>query len=179
VLHARRAVYFWPDGNVTHTNTAPRGGALLCSRLPLPEDLRQSRELSARQLCLDRIVAEGQKTGGNILGDLSKGGRPATATELERLRGNGSERAPRGLERCAECDDWRGVCLDPSETFAEMVMTVHCRCANHNHCARCGMTLYDRRLNANFYDSHRRSICHVPGFCGLDHTCSADGSLRP
>jgi hypothetical protein len=171
VFHARLAVFFWPDGRVTRTDTSPRGGALLSSRLALPVDLRQSHELSERQLRLDRIVAEGQNRGGHIMGDLSKGGHPATAAELEQLRGNGPERAPRGLERCTECDSWRGVCLDPSETFAEMVMTVPCRCANHNRCARCGEPLYDRRLNANFYDPHDRGIWHVPGFCGLDHTC--------
>jgi len=171
VLHARLAVFFWPDDRVTRTDTPPRGGALLSQRLPLPVGLRQSRELSERQSRLDRIVAEGQNNGGHILGDLSKGGHRATAAELEQLRGKGTERAPRGLERCTECDDWRGVCLDPSEKFAGMVMTVHCRCANHNRCARCGGQLYDRRLNANFYDPRDRGIWHVPGFCGLGHTC--------
>ena len=112
VLHPRLAVFFWPDGRVTRTDTPPRGGALLSNRLALPVDLRQSRELSERQLRLDRIVAHGQKTGGHIIGNLSKGGHRATAAELEQLRGRGSERAPHGLERCTECDDWRGVCLD-------------------------------------------------------------------
>lgn len=172
VLHTRLAVSFWPDGRVTRTDTPPRGGALLSSRLALPVNLDQSPELSERQVRLDRIVAEGQNKGGCILGDLSKGGHRATAAELEQLRGKGSERVPCGLERCTECDDWRGVCLDPSEAFAGMVMTVHCRCANHNRCARCGVPLFDRRLNANFYDPHDRGIWHVPGFCGLDHTCS-------
>jgi hypothetical protein len=178
VLHARLAVFFSPEGGVARTETPPRGGALLSHRLALPVDPLQSRELTGRQLRLDRIVAEGQNKGGYILGDLSKGGHPATAAELEQLRGNGSERVPRGLERCTECDDWRGVCLDPSETFAEMVMTVYCRCANHNRCARCGVPLYDRRLNANFYDPHDRSIWHVPGFCGLDHRCSGQLGAR-
>ena len=78
VLHPRLAAVFWPDGRVTRTDTPPRGGALLSNRLALPVDLRQSRELSERQLRLDCIVAHGHKMGGHIMGDSSKGGHRAT-----------------------------------------------------------------------------------------------------
>jgi hypothetical protein len=44
---------------------------------------------------------------------------------------------------------------------------------NHNRCARCHERLYERRLNANYYNPADRGIWHVPGFCGLSHRCSA------
>jgi hypothetical protein len=50
-------------------------------------------------------------------------------------------------------------------------MRVHCRCDNWNRCARCGETLAEWRLNANYYDPMDNTIWHVPGFCGLSHTC--------
>jgi hypothetical protein len=44
---------------------------------------------------------------------------------------------------------------------------VHCYCENRNRCARCNARLFERRLNANYYDPADRRIWHVPGFCGL------------
>ena len=92
--------------------------------------------------------------------------------ELCRFAGMNPAGVPRGLEQCASCKDWRGVCLDPGEKFAGMLMTVHCRCDNHNRCGRCGGVLYERRLQANYYDAVENAIGHVPGFCCLKHQCT-------
>jgi hypothetical protein len=177
LLDARRAVYFSPDGRVTASSDTPRGGTLVANGLVLPVDLLHTNELRLRQSRLDRIVADGRRKGTYVLGDLSKGGRRASVDELERLRGAGPNGAPRGLERCRECGDWHGECLDTSQEFTGMIIPVHCLCENHNRCARCGVRLYSRRLNANFYNVDDGVIYHVPGFCGLEHKCTASGSL--
>jgi hypothetical protein len=88
---------------------------------------------------------------------------------MQSLAGVLSDGTPRGLSRCRACADWQGVCLDPSAQFAGQVMTVHCYCDNHNRCARCNERLYERRLNANYYNPEERLIWHVPGCCGLSH----------
>jgi hypothetical protein len=106
-----------------------------------------------------------------MFGDLTKGGRAATPEELRELAGMNAAGVPRGLEQCTVCSEWRGACLDPSEMFAGQLMTVHCRCQNVNRCGRCAARLYERRLNANYYDPDENVIWHVPGFCGLGHRC--------
>ncbi len=78
---------------------------------------------------------------------------------------------PVGLECCQGCGEWWGECLDPSHEFEGMVMQVHCSCENDNRCARCGLQLNERRLNANYFNEGDRQIWHVPGFCGLSHQC--------
>ena len=112
-------------------------------------------------------------------GDPAKGGREANADDVARLAGAGTNDVPRGLECCPTCGEWRGRCLDPSPEFFFKVMTVHCRCANDNRCAACGLLLYKRKLNANYYDPRDGKIWHVPGFDGLGHQCPSAPASRP
>jgi hypothetical protein len=177
VLDARRAIYLWPDGRAERSTAVPRGGTLVTSGLALPQDLLDTSELGARQQRLDLIVAAGRR-GTYLFGNLAKGGHTATPEELRRLEGTQPVGTPRGLQRCEQCLDWRGECLDSNPEFAGMVMPVHCRCDNHNRCARCGAPLYDRRLNANFYDPRDGGIWHVPGFCALGHRCADRRAAR-
>jgi hypothetical protein len=113
-----------------------------------------------------------RKRGGVLMGDLTKDGRPATAEEIRHLHGTNDDGSPRGLVRCTECGDYRGICLDPGEQFSGHLMKVHCRCENHNRCARCGARLRERRLNANYCDRRERSVWHMPAFVGLRHKCA-------
>jgi hypothetical protein len=53
------------------------------------------------------------------------------------------------------------MCLDPSQRFFCKVMRVHCRCQNDHRCAACGGFLYERKLNANYYNPRDRQIWHV------------------
>ena len=110
-------------------------------------------------------------TGYALVGDLTKGGRPATEEERVRLAGLNADGVPKGLTRCPVCAEWRGKCLDPNPVFAGQLVPVHCRCANDTRCVRCGQPLYARRLNANYYDVATGTIWHVPGFCALTHRC--------
>ena len=173
VLGAERAVFFWADGRIQPSQITPRGGTLLANRLTLPVDLLDTDEIRLRQARLNRLVESDCRKGTYIFGNLAKGGRTATEMELVGLNGLEADGMPRGLQQCRRCNDWCGECLDSNKEFRGMVMTVHCLCANHNRCARCGAQLYARRLNANFYDPRDGGIWHVPGFCGLSHRCAS------
>ncbi len=147
---------------------------MLTDRLRLPAPLVDTPELRARRRQLQRRIEAGSRSGGTLFGDLTKGGHPAEGEEFDRLGGPATGGVPRGLDRCTACGDWRGDCLGPDVlTFGGMVMTVHCRCANHNRCAACGDSLYERRLNANYFNVTDGNVWHVPGFCGLNHACAA------
>jgi hypothetical protein len=166
-----RAWFISADGRDDLAQTPPRGGTLVTGHLKPARSWADSAELQARQRRLDAIVEEKRRKGGYMFGDLTKGGRDATADEVGRLAGAGPEGRPRGLERCPTCEEWRGRCLDPSLTFVCKVMTVHCGCQNDNRCAACGGFLYERKLNANYYNARDGQIWHVPGFCGFRHRC--------
>jgi hypothetical protein len=150
VTGVERAWFISADGRDALAQTPPRGGTLVSGLLRPAIRWADTAELQARQGRLDALVEAHRRKGGYILGDLTKGGREATADEVGRLAGAGSEGRPRGLERCSTCGDWRGRCLDPSPQFVCKVMTVHCGCQNDNRCAACAGFLYARKLNANY-----------------------------
>jgi len=166
------AIYFDTEGNSRDTNTPPAGGSIVTGQLLPPGDLPDPEELRVRHDRLE-VFAAASRTRGYMVGDLTKGGRPATGEELRRLAGVEADGRPVGLQPCAGCGGYRGTCLDPSENFRRQVMTVHCACENHNRCARCHEHLSEHRLNANYYDPADRQIWHVPGFCGLSHRCGS------
>jgi hypothetical protein len=174
VLGAGEAVYIDAAGQHSAAPEPPAGGQACAERLLPPIAFPDDADFRHRQERLMTFIAKFNPTRGYILGDMTKGGRPATGDELVALTGRGSDGAPIGLSRCGRCHDWHGECLDPSSQFAGQVMQVHCLCANHNRCARCGKSLAERRLNANYYFLADDSIRHVPGFCGLSHRCRSE-----
>jgi hypothetical protein len=167
VLGPERALYINPSGLEWWDATPPRGGALITGQLRPPGTWPDTPHLRARRGRLNVRLSR----SGFAFGDLTKGGHAASTDELARLAGAGPGGVPRGLERCPACGEWRGTCLDPSPRFAGQVMTVHCRCANDNRCAACGGLLYERKLNANYYNPRDGHIWYVPGFSGLGHRC--------
>ena len=169
VIGSERALYISADGLDRLDPMPPRGGVLITGGLKPPVTWPATVDLQARQRRLEASVV---KIGCGF-GDLTKGGREASADDVARLAGAGPEGVARGLERCPVCSEWRGDCLDPSPKFFGKVMTVCCRCANHNRCAACGLPLYERKLNANYYNPRDRQIWHVPAFSGLSHQCIA------
>jgi hypothetical protein len=170
VLAEHHAHYVDASGHTHTSQEPPRGGIIFTGGLaPVLRGDAASQDLRLRTQRLATLI-DGLPDGG-VFGDLTKGGRPATADDLARLGGLQSDGTPKGLHRCGVCGDWAGTCLDPSEVFAGQVMTVHCRCDNHNRCARCGGLLHERRLNANYYNPQNRSIWHVPGFVAFGHRC--------
>ncbi len=165
------ALYFEADGGEAWTDDPPRGGHLVAGGLRPCVALAPAAGEAARVARLDAYVAA-QRRGGYLLGDLRKGGRPASAAEAARLDVAGPDGVPLGLARCGACGEWAGECLDPNPVWRGLVMRVRCRCQNDTRCARCGLPLHERQLNANHYDPADGQVWHVPGFCGLSHRCA-------
>ena len=180
VLGPRQNVYLRADGHYWADVALPTGGITITGRLKPRKALPHTEDLQARQRRLVSFI-EAHTPKGNfaVSGDLTKGGREANADDVGRLAGAGPDDVPRGLECCPTCGEWRGCCLDPSPEFFFKVMTVHCCCANNNRCAACGLLLYKRKLNANYYDPRDGKIWHVPGFDGLGHECPPAAASTP
>ncbi len=79
------------DGRDELAQTPPRGGTLVTGLLKPARPLSDTAELQARQRQLDALVETHRRKGGYLLGDLTKGGRDATADEVGRLAGAGPE----------------------------------------------------------------------------------------
>jgi hypothetical protein len=152
---------------------------IVTGRLQPCEVFAETPGLVARRLALDRFIEQGPPRNRIMFGDVTKGGRVATPEEAIMLAGRQANGVPRGLERCPQCSEWRGRCLDPSPDFAGHVMEVHCRCANDNRCAACGVLFHTRKLNANWYNESDGVIWHTPGFSALSHACSGSGASGP
>ena len=167
VIGPEKALYINPAGLDQWDAMPPRGGTLITGKIRPPTTWPDTPHLRARR---GRLNVRSQRDGYSF-GDLTKGGRAASADEVARLAGTGPEGVPRGLECCPSCGEWCGTCLDPSPRWFGKVMTVHCRCTNDNRCAACGQLLYERKLNANYYNPRDRQIWHVPGFCCESHRC--------
>ena len=119
------------------------------------------------------VVPESPPQGEALVGDLTKGGRPATEEERLRLAGRNADGVPHGLTQCPVCAEWRGECLDPDPVCAGQIVQVRCRCDNNTRCPRCGQPVYTHRIMSNYYDVATGKIWHVPWFCGLAHRCPA------
>jgi hypothetical protein len=178
VLGPQRALYIDANGQDRLKMMPPRGGFPIAGRLKPPTAWPTTTELQVRQRRLTSFIDAHAPKNGYLFGDLTKGGREASADDVARLAGVGPEGLPRGLERCSTCGEWRGSCLDPASNFFCRVMTVQCRCQNDNRWAACGQRLSDRKLNANYYNPRDRKIWHVPGFSGLDHHCPTAPAVR-
>ena len=111
----------------------------------------------------------------DLLGDPTKGGRPATAHELVVYQGKQSTGVPNGLDQCPRCGAWAGECLDPSPVFEGMMMRVHCGC-DADLCHECGKPFHRWKLNSNYYDPEDEHIWHVPGFLRLTHQCDRESA---
>jgi hypothetical protein len=173
VRGADSALLVAPDGR-EHLAEPPRGGVIVADRLRPCRPFAETRTLVDRRLALARHIAAVTPRAGYMLGDLPKGGRPATFQETVLLAGRQRNGVPRGLTPCARCGRWRGRCLDPSPELARLVVEVHCRCGNDNRCAACRDLLHETRLNGNVYNEADGQVWHTPGFAGFGHACTAE-----
>ena len=174
VLGHDSCCYYDAQGSAKHSQDIPRGGALAFGKLKPYGEIPVTADLASR---MERLKSFCQKQRGYILGDLTKGGRSATAEETQKLAGTQANGLPVGLVRCSDCGQWKGECLDPNPVFEGKVMTVHCRCDNKNYCAGCGRSLYTYKLNANYFNETDGQIWHVPGFCAFEHKCPENASV--
>lgn len=171
VLQHNLCLYCDPDGSETCSTQIPSGGIQLGDYLYLCCRFRATAELRGRWARLGQWL-EVRGWDGNNRGDPNRGGRPATAEEIETLSGDDANGIPKGLSRCQTCGEFRGECL--SDFGADVLLVpVTCRCENDTRCARCAEPLAWGRLNANVLQHGR--IVHVPGFAAFRHECREDG----
>ena len=171
VLGEESCVFFGTNGSQVPSNCVPGCSSWAAYRLLPGPIFVEDEELRGRKEGL-RAFIKATNRGRYLLGDLTKGGRPATDEEKARLAGFSARGIPKGLSQCEVCGMWRGECLDPkTDVFKDKVMKVYCRCQNDNLCARCGRPLYEYKLNANYYGADG-IIWHVPGFLGFEHRCT-------
>lgn len=175
ILDENEAVYI-ADGKKSARTNIPSGGVVIADKLQPCFALgafHDDDQTYQSRVEIVRKSLNNQPFNGYMFGDLSKGGRTATAEELERLSGPNPvfRGVPSGLHLCTRCYMFRGTCLDPNEQFRGQVMVVHCHCDNDNRCARCLTHFYEYKLNANYYEPRDGSIWHVPGFSALTHAC--------
>src|ERR1051325_8193132 len=129
VLGPKRALLYRPEGGERFCDDIPNAACVTTGRLRLSRSFLVNDEQMERIEMLGKFI-HGQAFRGFMLGDLTKGGQPATRWEAWAFRGTQKNGAPRGLRSCETCGDWRGRCLDPDPRWKGLVMTVACRCAN-------------------------------------------------
>ncbi len=174
VLAEDLCIYFNEDGSGRRSSEIPRGVRIVSEKLQPAEPVPESPELSVRRMELV-LLEEAQDRGPGttiIMGHLTKGGRLPTPEEEERLKGTQAGNVPRGLLPCLQCGEWRGECFDT--LCRDLVVRVHCRCENDNRCAACGGLLYERKLNANYFEPGDGTIWHTPGFSAFHHLCVSE-----
>jgi hypothetical protein len=168
------AVYVTVHGSWSAGNVLP-WGLPVADGLEVSEPVPPTRELRARRTRLKAFAAR-HKGSGYLVGDGMEGGRRASPDEVDRLSGRDEAGIPRGLRRCRECGVFRGDFLalegEGSGDRTPRVVPVHCRCENHNRCARCGSLLSDRRLSAYFFDEPSLSVRYLAAHAALGHRCA-------
>jgi len=170
VLSEKEALFFDAGLCIPVAVTVPRPRSIVFGKLVSQEVIPGEREIIIRYLTLS-LHADFLHSDGPALyvGDLTKGGRPASAAEMDQFSDRQPNGVPKGLRQCAICQGWYGICLDT--TMPRLLVSVHCRCQNNNRCARCGQLLYGLKLNANYFSESDGGIWHVPGFAAIKHRC--------
>ena len=128
VIESDWVLYLNPDSGETQSTELPETDIFIFEKLRAVEDFAQTEELHQRKSQLKIFTETTGPQSGYLMGDLTKGGRPASAEELLRLKGRPENGIPKGLKQCPKCCEWRGECLDPSPEFKDKLMRVYCLC---------------------------------------------------
>lgn len=168
VLDADFCLYLQSSGGETLSAPLPGQTMVMLDTLRLPESLDDSPELGRRAEWLE--VFRDEQPSHRVGPSLDLGGWQATERERCKFSGRNPDGSPKGLTRCAACQDWRGICLHPATDPFQLVQ-VYCRCENWNRCARCGEFLYDYRLNTSYYSPVDQAIWYAPGYKVMWHDC--------
>lgn len=174
-LGPTESVFVSPDGTTSVADLIPVGMPIV-DRLALAEPIPDSAELAARRERLEAF-AESLKGAGYLVGDGLEGGRPATAADLSLLAGRDAFGIPAGLRRCATCGGFAGDFLatkgEGNGDMRPRVLRVHCKCENHNRCARCGEPLAESRLSAYEFNEADGKAWYLAAYAGLSHRCAS------
>jgi hypothetical protein len=173
VLGSACCLYYDLDGTERPSSDIPSGGVNVAGKLCTVWEGTRSAEFTARGELL-RAYLDRNGAHDMIYAELTKGGRAGTSDEFQRLEGKQSNGIPVGLTKCAQCGCWKGECLDPNPKFRGLIMRVDCQCENDTLCAACGEKLWQRRINANYYDERHGRIWYVPGFKAFSHVCQVE-----
>jgi hypothetical protein len=170
VVSEIEALFFDAGLHLPGPAPVPRPQSIVLGKLITQDVIPEDGEILMRYISL-AIHADFLHGDGPALyvGDLTKGGRPPSNTEIKRLSGRQPNGVPKGLRECAICEGWYGTCFDT--TVSDLLVSVHCRCQNNNRCARCGQLLYGQKLNSNYFSESDGGIWHVPGFAAIKHQC--------
>jgi hypothetical protein len=173
VLGRHDAVYLYLDGAEGDAAHMPYG-LPVTDRLRLAEAFPETPELAERKA---RLAAfnEAYRGKGYIVGDGLEGGRRADPEDFARLGEPALDGVPAGLHRCPTCGQFAGDYLalkgEGNRDPGPRVIEVHCRCANHNRCARCGEPLAPSRLSAYSYDETERKVWYRAAYSAFSHRC--------
>lgn len=117
------------------------------------------------------LIEDDSKEGEHIVifGDLTKGGRPMTEEERKNYSPIKPGEIPKGLEKCLDCGEYRGYCVDPNPMMQGLVVFVICPC-QHAFCSKCGEKLELQPIS-NYYDIEDKNVWHVPYFGGKCRNC--------
>lgn len=173
-LGPAEAIFVTADGEEHRANHIPTGLPVL-GRLRLAEELPRTAEMAARRARL-RAYADVQDGPRYIVGDGLEGGRAANPDDVIRLTSLPGDTDPhRGLVRCSTCGELAGDYLatrgEGNGDLRRRVIRVHCRCENHNRCARCGEPLAERRLSAYHLAEEQGSARYVAAYSAFSHRC--------
>jgi hypothetical protein len=174
-LGPAESVFVEPDGTATPSSLIPTGSPVV-DGLALAEPMPDTPELAARRERLEAFANSVKRTG-YLVGDGLAGGRPATPADIARLSGRDAQGIPVGLSRCATCGRHAGDYLDTRDDghgdTSPRVIRVHCKCENHNRCARCGEPLAESRLSAYEYNPADGNAWYLAAYVGLSHRCAS------
>jgi hypothetical protein len=169
LMTADSCLWLQPNGGVVPARAEPRDVGVTFGKIQPCETLPLDMESIDRAASLREFL---RAQGDRVIGcDPNRGGWAPSDAEAEKLGGPLRDGVPPGLERCEECGEWRGECLDPGRIAEPLVLPVACTCENDNRCARCDELLFERALQCNWYDEDDGSLRYVPGFHALDHAC--------
>ena len=174
-LGPAESVFVTPDGTATQSDLVPVGMPVV-DGLALADPIPETAELAARRARL-AAYRESLTPHGFLVGDGLGGGRPATRDDISRLSGRNKRGIPVGLTRCGTCGGYAGDYLDTRGDghghARPGVIRVHCKCENHNRCARCGEPLADSRLSSYEFNPADGKAWYAPAFMGLSHRCAS------
>jgi hypothetical protein len=174
-LGPAEAVYVAADGSESTSSELPWGMPAL-GAIATAEPLEGTPELRARWADL-QAFARRHPGDGYLVGDGLEGGRRASHEDVKLLSGRDANGIPAGLYRCAGCGDFRGDYLavrgEGNGDRTPRVVPVHCRCDNHNRCARCGGNLAPWRLSAYHFAEADRAVRYAAAYMALGHRCPA------
>lgn len=171
------ALYVLPSGDIRPQRHLPTGSPVV-EGLALAEATPDTEDVRARRA---RLVAFRDQLNptGYLVGDGLEGGRPATAEDVARLSVSVSDSyagpIPAGLRRCRTCRQLAGEFLavqgEGNGDMTPRVIRIHCRCENHNRCARCGEALAESRLSSYSYDEVEGAAWYLAAYAAFSHRC--------